>query len=152
MQGTLFSLAPVAVHEGRGNDAILVEQEGAILYDQITLTVLDLEGSELGVAAVCDVSTQTSGSHAPTQAWGMATPCHARYPIDPVVLDDVDTSALVLTAVADNDMLLLNACVDGLGVAVLGILEVFDDVNTSVVAALVAEDDMLLLKTATRGG
>ena len=49
-----------------------------------------------------------------------------------VVLDDVDTSALVLTAVADDDMLLLNACVDGLGAAVLVILEEVDDVNTSV--------------------
>jgi len=149
MQGTLFSLAPVTVNEGRGNDAILVEQEGAILYDQIMLTVLDPEGSDLGVAAcLCDVSTQTSGSHASAQASGMATPCHARYPMNPVVLDNVDASALVLTAVADNDMLLLNARVDGLGVAVLGILEVFDDVNTSVVAALVAEDGMLLLKAA----
>jgi len=38
---------------------------------------------------------------------------------------------------------------DGLGVAVLVILEEIDDVNTSVLAALVAEDDMLLLKAAT---
>jgi len=35
--------------------------------------------------------------------------------MNPVVLDDVDASALVLTAVADDDMLLLNACIDGLG-------------------------------------
>jgi len=35
-----------------------VEQEGAIFYDPIMLTVLDPEGSELGVAAgLCDVST-----------------------------------------------------------------------------------------------
>jgi len=68
--------------------------------------------------------------------------------MDHVVLDDVDTSALVLTAVADDDMLLLNACVDGLGAAVLVILEEVNDVNTSVLAALVAEDDVLLLEAA----
>ena len=54
--------------------------------------------------------------------------------MNPVVLDDVNASALVLTAVADDDVLLLSVCVDGLGVTVLGIL-----VNTSVVAVLVAE-------------
>ena len=67
---------------------------------------------------------------------------------NPVVLDDVNASTLVLTAVADDDVPLLNACVDGLGVAVLVILEDVDDVNTSVVAALVAEDDVLLLEAA----
>jgi len=66
--------------------------------------------------------------------------------IDPVVLDDVDTSTLVLTAIADVDTLLLNTCVDGVGVAVLVILDVVNDVNTSVVAALVAEDDVILLE------
>ena len=64
------------------------------------------------------------------------------------VLDDVDASMLVLTAVADDDVLLLNTDVDGVGVEVLVILEVLDDVNTSVVAALVAEDDALLLEAA----
>jgi len=58
--------------------------------------------------------------------------------MNPVVLNDVDASTLVLTAVADDDMLLLSTCVDGVGVAVLMILEVADDVNISVVAALVA--------------
>jgi len=66
----------------------------------------------------------------------------------PVVLDDVDASTPVLTAVADDGVLLLITCVDGVGVAVPGILEVVDDVNTSVVAALVAEDDVLLLEAA----
>jgi len=65
-----------------------------------------------------------------------------------VVLDDVNASTLVLTAVADHVMPLLNACVDGLGVAVLEILEEVDDVNTSVLAALVAEDDVLMLEDA----
>ena len=35
---------------------------------------------------------------------------------------------------------------DGVGVAVLVILEVADDVNISVFAVLVAEDDVLLLE------
>jgi len=33
-QGALFSLAPVTVNEGRGDDAILLEQEGVIFYDR----------------------------------------------------------------------------------------------------------------------
>jgi len=45
-------------------------------------------------------------------------------------------------------MRLLSTCVDGVGVAVLVILEVADDVNISVVAALVAEDDVLLVEVA----
>ena len=57
-----------------------------------------------------------------------------------------DLIIVVLTAVADDDMPLLNACVNGLGVAVLVILEVVDDVKPSVVAALVAEDDVLPLE------
>ena len=69
--------------------------------------------------------------------------------MDPVVLDDIDASTLMLTDVADDDMLLLNTRVDGLGVAVLEILEEVHDVNTSVLAALVAEDDVLLLAAAT---
>ena len=46
-------------------------------------------------------------------------------------------------------MPLLNACVDELGVAVLEMLEEVDDVNTSALAALVAEDDVVLLEAAT---
>ena len=68
--------------------------------------------------------------------------------MNPVVLDDVDASTVVLTAVADDDTLLLNTCVDRVGVAVLEILEVVNDVKTSVVAAPVAEDDVLLLEAA----
>jgi len=68
--------------------------------------------------------------------------------MNPVVLNDIEVSTLVLTAVADNDMRLLSTCVDGVGVAVLVILEAADDVNTFVVAALVAEDDVLLLEAA----
>jgi len=68
--------------------------------------------------------------------------------MNPVVLDDVDASTLGLTAVADDGVLLLKTCVDGVAVAVLVILEVVTDVNTSVVAALVAEDNVLPLEAA----
>jgi len=75
-QGALFFFAPVTVNEGRGDDAIPLKPEGAILYDPMMLTVLDPEGSESGVAAgLCHVSTQTGSSHAPALASGMATPC-----------------------------------------------------------------------------
>jgi len=60
----------------------------------------------------------------------------------PVVLDDDDTSTPVLNAVADDGVLLLNTYVDGVGVAVPVILEVVNDVNTFLVAALVAEDSL----------
>jgi len=94
--------------------------------------VLDVEGDELLDPARAEVLV------------GSGVDCA----MDPVVLDDVDALTLVLTAVADDDMLLLNACVHGLGVAVLVILEEVDDVNTSVLAVLVAEDDVLLLEAA----
>ena len=96
------------------------------------LAVLDVDGGELLDPAMAEVLL------------GSGVDCA----MDPVVLDDVDASTLVLTAVADDDMLLLNAYADGLGVAVLVILEEIDDVNTSVLAALVAEDDVLLLEAA----
>jgi len=56
---------------------------------------------------------------------------------NPVVLDDVNASTLVLTAVADDDVPLLNVCVDGLGVAVLVILEEVDDVNMMMMIAFI---------------
>ena len=66
----------------------------------------------------------------------------------PVALDDDDTSTPVLNAVADDGVLLLNTYVDGVGVTIPVILEMVNDVNTSLVAVLVAEDDVLLLEAA----
>jgi len=63
-----------------------------------------------------------------------------------VMLDDVDASMLGLTAYAEDDVLLLNTCVNAIQVAALKIPEVVDEVNTSVVVALVAEDDILIRK------
>ena len=97
------------------------------------LAVLDVDGDELLDPAMAEVLL------------GSGVDCA----MDPVVLDDVDASTLVLTDVANDDMLLLNARVDGLGVAVLVILEEVDNVNTPVLAALVAEDDVVLLEAAT---
>ena len=68
--------------------------------------------------------------------------------MNPLVLEGVDASALVLTAAANDDALLLNTCADGVGVAVFAILKVVDDANDSVVAAFVSEDAMLLLEAA----
>jgi len=108
-----------------------VDGPGVLVFT--ALAVLDVEGDELLDPARAEV------------LFGSGVDCA----MDPVVLHDVDASSLVLTAVADDDMLLLNACVDGLGVAVLVILEEVDDINTSVVAAaLVAEDGVLLLEAA----
>jgi len=66
----------------------------------------------------------------------------------PVVLDDVDASTLVLTTFADDKVPLLNTYVDGVGVALPVIFQEDEDVNTSVVVALVAEDYVLLLEAA----
>jgi len=107
-----------------------VEGPGVLVFT--ALAVLDVDGDKLFDPARAEVLVGTGVDVAMNQ----------------VVLDNVDVSALVLTVVADDNMLLLHACVDGLGVAVLVILEEVDDVNTSVLAALVAEDDVLLLEAA----
>jgi len=113
-------------------NAVSVTIEGSDVLVFTALAVLDIDGDELLDLARAEVLVGTGVDVA----------------MNPVVLDDVDASTLVLTAVADENVLLLNTCVDGVGVAVLVILEVVDDVNTSVVAALVAEDDVLLLEAA----
>ena len=97
------------------------------------LAVLDVDGDELLDSARAEVLVGTGVDVA----------------MNPVVLNDIDASTLVLTAVADDDMRLLSTCVDGVGVAVLVIIEVADDANISVVAAFVAEDDVLLLEAHT---
>jgi len=113
-------------------NAVSATVEGPGVLAFTALAVLDVDGDELLDPARAEVLVGTGVDCA----------------MDHVVLNDVDASALVLTAVADDDMLLLNACVDGLGAAVLVILEEVDDVNTSVLAALVAEDVVLLLEAA----
>jgi len=105
--------------------AVSATVEGPGVLEFTALAVLDVDGDELLDPARAEVLLSSGVDVA----------------MDPVVLDDVDASTLVLTAVANDDMLLLNARVDGLGVAVLVILEEVDDVNTPVLAALVAEDD-----------
>jgi len=69
-----------------------------------------------------------------------------------VVLDNVDASALLLTAATDDSVLLLNTSVDGVGVVVLVIFEVDEDTNTSGVAVPVAEDVAKLLEAAADTG
>jgi len=66
----------------------------------------------------------------------------------PVPLDHVDASTLVLIAVAKDDASLLKTCVNGGGRAVPVIPEMAADVNTSVVASLVDENEVLLLELA----
>jgi len=107
-----------------------VESPGVLVFT--ALAVLDVDGDELLDSARAVVMVGTGVDVA----------------LNPVVLDDVDASTLARTAVADDDVLLLNTCVYGIGVAVSVILEVVDEVNTSVVAALVAENDVLLLEAA----
>ena len=65
-----------------------------------------------------------------------------------VVLNDAEVSTLVLIAVTDEDTLLLKACVNGVEVGVIVILQQVDDVNMYVNTVLVAEDDVLLLEDA----
>jgi len=123
-----------------------VEGPGVLVFN--ALAVLDIDGDELLDPARAEVLLGTGVDlamnrvhHARRRYMGgfniLVSDLHAAL---------VDASTLVLTAVADVDVLLLNVCVHGVGVVVLVILEVVDDVNTSVVAALVAEDDVLLLE------
>ena len=107
-----------------------VEGPGVLVFT--ALAVLDVDGDKLLDPARAEVLVGTGVDVA----------------MNPVVLDDVDASTPVLTTVANDDTLLLNTCVDGVRVAVPVILEVVNDVNTSVVAALVAENDVLLLEAA----
>jgi len=113
-------------------DAVSTTVEGPEILVFTALAVLDVHGDELLDSARAVVLVGTGVDVA----------------LNPVVLDDVDASTLVLTAVADDGMVLLNTCVDRIGVAVPVILEVVDDINTSVVATLVAENDVLLLEAA----
>ena len=107
-----------------------IKGSGVLVFT--ALAVLDVDGDELLDPAGAEVLVGTGVDVAMIH----------------VVLDDVDASTVVLTAVADDDTLLLNTYVDRVGVAVLVTLEVANDVNTSVVAAFVAEDDVLLLEGA----
>ena len=64
------------------------------------------------------------------------------------LLDHADTSTLVLIAVAKDSALLVKACVNGVRRAVPVIPEMAAEVNFSVVASRVAENEGLLLDTA----
>jgi len=68
--------------------------------------------------------------------------------MNPAVLEAVDASALTRTAVANEAVLLLNAGVARAEKVLPVIHEVFEDINTTVGAALVAEGDVLLLEDA----
>ena len=60
-QGALSFLAPGTLNDGRGDDAITLESDLAMLFGPITLTVLDPEGNEPGVASgICYISTHIS--------------------------------------------------------------------------------------------
>jgi len=111
-------------------DAVSATVEGSGVLVFTALAVLDVYGDELLDSARSEVLVGTGVDVA----------------MIPVVLDDVDASTPVLTAVADDGVLLLNTCVDGMAVPV--ILEVVNDVNTSVIAALVTENDVLLLEAS----
>jgi len=107
-----------------------VEGPGVLIFP--TLAVLDAKGDELLDPVRAEGLMGTVADFSPT----------------PGVLDEVDARALVLTAVADDDVPWLTNFVDGVGVAVPVILEVDDDVKIPVVAALAAEDEVLLLQAA----
>jgi len=113
-------------------DAASAMSVGSVVLVLMALAVLDVDEDELLESAGAEVLVGTGVDVA----------------VNPVGLDDVNASTLVLTAVEDDDVLLLNTGVDGVGVVVPVILEVLDDVNNSVVAVLVAEDDVLLLEAA----
>ena len=91
--------------------------------------VLDVEGDELLDPARAEVRVGTSFFVAMIR----------------VLLDHVDASTLVPIAVAKDDALSLKACVNGVRRAVPVIPEMAANVNTSVVASRVAENEVLPL-------
>jgi len=76
-------------------DAVSTTVEGPGVLVFTALAVLDVDGDELLDSARAVVLVGTGVDVA----------------LNPVVLDDVDASTLVLTAVADDGVLLLNTCV-----------------------------------------
>ena len=82
-------------------DAVSATVKGSGVLACTALAVLDVDGDELLDSARAEVLVGTDVDVA----------------MNPVVFDDVDPSTLVLTAVANDDRLLLNTCVDRVGVA-----------------------------------
>ena len=137
--GLLLEAAANADVEGLVPSAVLVNAvsatvEGSGVPVFATLAVLEVDGDELLDSARTEVLVGTSTDVA----------------MIPVVLDHVDTCTRVPTAGADDDALLLKTFVDGVGVTVPVILEVFDDTNTFMVAPPVAENDVLRLEAAAK--
>jgi len=113
--------------------AVSATVEGSGVPILTAIAVLDIDGDEVLDSARAQALVRT----------GVDVAIHQ------VGLDDVDDNTLVLKAVADDDVLLLNTRVNVVGVAALVTLQVVDDINTPVATELGAEDDVLLLETAT---
>jgi len=113
--------------------SVIVEGSGVLeLAAPAALVVIDVEGDELLDPAGAKVRAGT----------GIVVV------MIPMLLDYVDASVLVPIAVAKDDALLLKTSVNRVGRAVPGIPEMAADVNTSVVASRVAENEVLLLEAA----
>jgi len=137
---TLLAPTAVSVPPAVLVDAISTTVEGPGVLVFTALAMLDVDGDELLDSARAVVLVGTGVDVA----------------LNPVVLDDVDASTLVLTAVANDGVLLLNTCVDGglvgTGVHVSMNPVVLNDVDAStLVLTAVADDDMLLLNTCVDG-
>ena len=122
-------LGPAAMLVG----AVSVTAEGSGVITSTAHAALDAGGDKLLESARAQELVRTGGDVAMYQ----------------VVLDNVDANMLVLNTVADDDVLLLNTCVNVVGVQALVILQVVDDINTYVLTALGTEDEVPLLDNAT---
>ena len=120
----------------------------AVLVNVVSVTV---EGSGVpenvapAALVVLDAERDELLDSAGAEAWAGTGVVDAMIP---VMLDHVDARAIVPIAVADEDAPPPKTCVNGVGGVVPVIPEMAADVNTSVVASRVAEDEVLLLEAA----
>jgi len=109
-------------------DAVCATVEGLSVITPTVITGLDVAGDKLLDSAKAEVLVGTTV--------GAAT--------NPVVFEEVDARTLVMNAVTDNNVLMLNTFIHVVRGAALVILEGADDVNHSVTAALGTENDVTL--------
>jgi len=131
-EGLLVEAAVNADEDGLVPSAVLVEAGSATVEGSGVPVVLEIDKDERFNSAKSEVLVGTGADVA----------------MIPVGLDHVDIRTRVLTACAIDDAPLLKTCVDGVGVTVHGMLEVFDHVNASVAATRAAKNDVLLLEAA----
>jgi len=119
----------------------------ALLVNAVSVAIEGSEGSGLATLAVLEVDIDELPDSAGT---AVLVGVGADVAMIPMVIGNAGACERMLSAVADaeDNAPLLKTFVHGVGQTVPGILEVFEHVNTRVAAALVPENDVILLEAA----